>query len=163
LPKTCWLDGGRPSHLIEGYESKALPIVQGDALGYLRGLPDACLGAVTSFHMAEHLPFDVVLTLVDESLRVLKSGGILILETPNPANLLVGAHTFHLDPMHLKPLPSPMLRFFVEGRGFCDVHVRELHPYPEVVRLHDDGSGVAGRLNDCLYGPQDYAVIGRKP
>ena len=149
--------------MIECSESKALPIVQGDALGYLRGLPDACLGAVTSFHMVEHLPFDVVLTLVDESLRVLKSGGILILETPNPANLLVGAHTFHLDPTHLKPLPSPMLRFFVEGRGFCDVHVRELHPYPEVVRLQDDGSGVARRLNDYLYGPQDYAVIGRKP
>lgn len=153
----------RNAAMIECSDSKALPIVQGDALGYLRGLPDACLGAVTSFHMVEHLPFDVVLTLVDESLRVLKSGGILILETPNPANLLVGAHTFHLDPTHLKPLPSPMLRFFVEGRGFCDVHVRELHPYPEVVRLQDDGSGVARRLNDCLYGPQDYAVIGRKP
>jgi O-antigen chain-terminating methyltransferase len=56
-----------------------------------------------------------------------------------------------------------MLRFFVEARGFCDVDVWELHPYPEAVRFPDDGKGIANRLNDYFYGPQDYAVIGRKP
>jgi O-antigen chain-terminating methyltransferase len=113
--------------------------------------------------MVEHMPFDTILTLVDEALRVLKPGGILILETPNPQNILVGSYTFHFDPTHLKPLPSPMLRFFVEARGFCHVQVRDLHPYPETVRVPDDGKGVAARLNDYLYGPQDYAVIGKKP
>lgn len=149
--------------MIERCKSLSLSVAKGDALSHLGGLPDSSLGAITAFHLVEHMPFELVIQLVDESLRVLKSGGILILETPNPANLLVGAHTFYLDPTHLKPLPSPMLRFFVEGRGFCDVHVRELHPYPDVVRLPDEGSGVGSRLNDCIYGPQDYAVIGRKP
>jgi O-antigen chain-terminating methyltransferase len=148
--------------MVERCKALGLPVAQGDSLLYLSSFPDASLGAVTAFHMVEHMPFDVVLTLVDESLRVLKPGGLLILETPNPANLQVGAFSFHLDPTHLKPLPSPMLRFFVEGRGFCDVHVKELHPYPEVVRFADDGRGVASRLNDYFYGPQDYAVIGRK-
>jgi O-antigen chain-terminating methyltransferase len=113
--------------------------------------------------MVEHLPFEATLALVDECLRILRTGGILILETPNPKNILVGAHAFHFDPSHLKPLPSPMLRFFVEARGFCDVDVWELHPYPEAVRFPDDGKGIANRLNDYFYGPQDYAVIGRKP
>jgi 2-polyprenyl-3-methyl-5-hydroxy-6-metoxy-1,4-benzoquinol methylase len=149
--------------MIEFCKSAGLDATQGDALSYLDTLPDACMGAVTSFHMVEHMPFDAVLTLVDGTLRVLKPGGILILETPNPENLLVGAHTFYLDPTHLKPLPSPMLRFFVEARGFCDVNVRELHPFPEAFRLPDDGEGIGSRLNDYLYGPQDYAVIGRKP
>jgi O-antigen chain-terminating methyltransferase len=149
--------------MVERCQSLGLPVSHGDALPFLGTLPDACLGALTAFHMVEHMPFDVVLALVDESLRVLKQGGILILETPNPANVLVGSHTFHLDPTHLKPLPSPMLRFFVEGRGFCNVYVQELHPYPQVVRLPEDGSGIATRINDFLYGPQDYAVIGRKP
>jgi SAM-dependent methyltransferase len=139
-----------------------LEVVQADALPYLRSLPAECFGAVTAFHLVEHMPFDVVLSLVDESLRVLKPGGLLILETPNPANLQVGTLTFHLDPTHRKPLPSAMLRFFVEGRGFCDVLVQELHPYPEVLRLAEDGNGAASRLNEWLYGPQDYAVIGRK-
>jgi SAM-dependent methyltransferase len=149
--------------MVERCKSLGLPVLQDDALSYLGSLPDACIGAVTSFHMVEHMPFDVIMTLIDESLRVLKPGGILILETPNPANLLVGAYTFHFDPTHLKPLPGPLLRFAVEARGFCDVHVRELHPYPEAVRLADDGRGVASRLNDYLYGPQDYAVIARRP
>ena len=112
--------------------------------------------------MVEHMPFDAIMTLVDEALRALKSGGILILETPNPENLLVSSYTFHLDPTHRHPLPSPMLRFFVEARGFSNVHVKELHPYPEAMQFPDD-TAIARRLNRHLYGPQDYAVIGRKP
>lgn len=149
--------------MIESCRNAGLDVIQGDALQYLASLPDASLGGITSFHMVEHLQFDTTLALIDEALRVLKTGGLLILETPNPQNILVGACTFHLDPTHLKPLPSPMLRFFVEARGFCDAHVRELHPYPDTVRFPDDGKGVSNRLNDYLYGPQDYAVIGRKP
>jgi SAM-dependent methyltransferase len=149
--------------VIEYCKSAGLDVIHGDALSYLGTLPDASLGALTSFHMIEHLPFDLTLALIDEGLRVLKTGGILILETPNPQNILVGTHTFYLDPTHLKPLPSSMVRFFVEARGFCNVHVRELNPYPASVRLADDGRGLASRLNDYLYGPQDYAVIGQKP
>jgi O-antigen chain-terminating methyltransferase len=149
--------------VIEYCKSAGLDVVHGDALSCLRALPDASLGALTSFHMIEHLPFDVILTLIDEALRALKTGGILILETPNPQNILVGSHTFYLDPTHLKPLPSAMVRFFVEARGFCNVQVRELNPYPASVRFADDGKGLANRLNDYLYGAQDYAVIGQKP
>lgn len=149
--------------MIERCRSLGLPVEQGDSLAHLNALPDECLGAVTAFHMVEHMPFEVILRLIDEILRVLKPGGVVILETPNPANFSVGAHTFHLDPTHLKPLPSPMLRFFVEGRGFCNVQVRELHPYPEAVLLPNDNGGVASRFNESFYGAQDYAVIGRKP
>jgi len=148
---------------IEYCKSANLDVIHGDALSSLGTLRDASIGAVTSFHMIEHLPFEVTLALIDEALRVLKTGGILILETPNPQNILVGAHTFYLDPTHVRPLPSAMLRFFVEARGFCNVQVRELNPYPASMRLADDGKGLANRLNDYLYGPQDYSVIGQKP
>jgi len=148
---------------IQYCKSAGLDVIYGDALSSLGTLRDASIGAVTSFHMIEHLPFEVTLALIDEALRVLKTGGILILETPNPQNILVGAHTFYLDPTHVRPLPSAMLRFFVEARGFCNVQVRELNPYPASMRLADDGKGLAGRLNDYLYGPQDYSVIGQKP
>jgi 2-polyprenyl-3-methyl-5-hydroxy-6-metoxy-1,4-benzoquinol methylase len=148
--------------MIDYCKGAGLDVIQDDALSYLGTLPEACMGAVTSFHMVEHLTFEAVLALVDEVLRILKPGGMVVFETPNPGNLLVGAHTFHLDPTHLKPLPSSMLRFFVEARGFCDVQVLELNPCPETERLPDDGA-VASRMNAYLYGPQDYAVIGRKP
>ncbi|MGH9343967.1 MAG: methyltransferase domain-containing protein [Terriglobia bacterium] len=153
----------RNEAMIECSQGAELEVTQSDALSYLRSLADSSLGCITSFHMVEHLPFEITLALVDEALRVLKSGGILILETPNPQNILVASQNFYTDPTHLKPLPSPMLRFFVEARGFCGVQVWDLHPYPEAVRFPDDGRGMANRLNDYLYGPQDYAVIGRKP
>jgi ubiquinone/menaquinone biosynthesis C-methylase UbiE/predicted nucleic acid-binding Zn-ribbon protein len=140
-----------------------LPASKGEALSYLGSLPDSSIGAITAFHMVEHMPFDAIVSLIDQALRVLKRGGAIVLETPNPANIQVGACTFHLDPTHLKPVPSPMLRFVVEARGFCEVQVRELHPYPEVLLLPDDVNGIASRVNQLLYGPQDYAVIGRRP
>jgi SAM-dependent methyltransferase len=149
--------------MIQHCRSAGLDAVQGDALDHLRGLPDASQGAVTSFHMVEHLPFEVTLAVIDEALRVLKPGGVLILETPNPQNILVGACNFYFDPTHLKPLPSPMLRFFVEARGFCDAQIWDLHPYPKSVALADEGMGIANRLNQMLYGPQDYAIVARRP
>jgi O-antigen chain-terminating methyltransferase len=149
--------------MVQECRSAGLDVTQGDALSYLRSLPDASKGGVTSFHMVEHLPFEVTLTLIDEVLRVLKPGGIIILETPNPSNLFVGAHTFYLDPSHIKPLPSAMLRFFVEARGFIHARVLELNPCPEAMLLPDDDNGIGKRLNEYFYGPRDYAVVGRKP
>jgi SAM-dependent methyltransferase len=150
----------RNEQMVENCRAAGFDVQTADALGYLRSLPADSLGAVTAFHLVEHLPFDIVLGIVDESLRVLRAGGVLILETPNPQNLLVGACNFHFDPTHLRPLPSPMLRFFVEARGFCRVEIRNLHPYETAVRFPDEGDLIAARLNDFLYGPQDYAVIG---
>jgi hypothetical protein len=97
---------------------------------------------------------------LDETVRVLKPGGIAIFETPNPQNVLVGSCNFYMDPTHRNPLPSPMLRFLAEARGLCRVSVLDLHPYPEA--FHLDGSELATRFNQYFYGPQDYAVIGWK-
>jgi len=149
--------------MIEQCNSLGLNVIQADAITHLSAAGASSLGAVTSFHMVEHFPFDITLTLIDEALRVLKPGGILILETPNPQNLLVGSHNFYLDPTHVKPLPSLMLRFFVEARGFYDATVLELQPYPEAVRFPENGNPIATRLNEYFYGPQDYAVVGRRP
>ena len=100
--------------------------------------------------------------MLDEVVRVLTPGGVAVIETPNPANLMVGAHTFYLDPTHLRPLPAPMLRFLVEARGLVRIEVRELHPYPIAERIRRDDA-VSRRVNELLYGPRDYAVIGYRP
>lgn len=149
--------------MLEECLARGLKVERGDVLGYLQQVPEATLGAITSFHVVEHLPFERVILLIDEALRALRPNGILILETPNPDNLLVGASTFYLDPTHIRPIPSGTLRFVVEARGFCDAEVWNLHPMPESARLPEDTGGVAGRLNELLCGPRDYAVIGRRP
>ncbi|HQX08530.1 MAG TPA: methyltransferase domain-containing protein, partial [Zoogloea sp.] len=88
-----------------------------DALQWLRGLPDDFALAITAFHLMEHLPFSVRLALVAECARVLKPGGLLILETPNPENIWVGTHTFYHDPTHSQPLTPDSLEFLVNYHG----------------------------------------------
>ena len=142
-------------------EEAGLDIRQEDALLHLRGLPDASLAAVTAFHLIEHLPFELLLELVQEASRVVAPGGLIILETPNPENIRVGACSFYNDPTHRHPIPPSVARFLVENRGFLRVEILPLHPCPDSERVAAD-SDLAKRFNQFFYGPQDYAVIGHK-
>jgi SAM-dependent methyltransferase len=148
--------------LIEQCRQQGLDVVESDALAYLGSLPDSSVGGVTGFHIIEHLRFDVMIRLLDETVRVLKSGGVAIFETPNPENVLVGSYTFYLDPTHRNPLPSAVIKFFGEARGLCRVEIMHLHPHPEALKVEEAGLEVAKRFNEYFYGPQDYAMVGWK-
>jgi len=132
-----------------------------DALSALRELPDDSQALVSGFHIAEHLPFDTLYALVDEARRVLAPGGVLILETPNPENLLVGSHTFYHDPTHRNPLTPTAMTFLLTYHGFSEVQVRRFNPYPDDARLPGDDP-LTERINGHLCGPQDFAIVGRK-
>ena len=149
--------------MVDQCRGLGLEVTESDALGHLRSLPDGGMGAITGHHIIEHLPFDIVIALFDECLRVLVPGGVVIFETPNPANLLVGACNFYLDPTHRNPLPSQTVSFMAEARGFCRVKTLPLHPMAEFGRMNQDREGIEGKLTDLLFGPQDYAVIGYRP
>jgi SAM-dependent methyltransferase len=148
--------------MLDVCRSLNLPVTEADCLGYLDSLPDNSIGAVTAFHVLEHLPYSDVIGFLDQALRVLKPNGLLILETPNPSNILVGSCTFYLDPTHRNPLPSAMLRFFVEARGFTDCRILELCPDPALSQFPSGDDSPSKRLNEYLYGPRDYGVIAHK-
>lgn len=137
-----------------------LNVVHDDAITYLGRLEPGTLGAVTGFHIIEHLPFSAMVALIDASLHALASGGVVIFETPNPANLLVASRWFYLDPTHRNPLPGEMVAMIAEARGFINVEIRELHPMQQRFEAHDHV--LAGQLDAMFYGPQDYALIARK-
>lgn len=146
--------------MVEECHARNLKATLGDALAILRTFPERSLGAVTGFHIIEHLPFGILVTLFDEVLRVLKPGGMVIFETPNPANLQVAAERFYMDPTHLNPLPSDLISFIATARGFSKVEVLELHPMDWPDRDYDDP--MLGLLQRKLFGPQDYSIIGWK-
>ena len=148
--------------LVEQCQQRGLGVVEGDGLAYLRSVPDASLGAVTGFHIIEHLPLEGLIKLLDETVRVLIPGGVAIFETPNPQNVLVGSHNFYLDPTHRNPLPSSVMQFIAEARGLCRVKIIELHPYPVASHVQETHLEVAQRFNEYFYGPQDYGVVGWK-
>ncbi len=138
-----------------------LDCVQADALDNLAARPANSLGAITGFHIIEHLPFKVTVRIIDEALRVLAPGGLLILETPNPANLLTASRWFYLDPTHRNPLPGEMVAMIAEARGFPMPEILELHPM--AARFPGNDQQLAAALDKIFYGPQDYALIARKP
>lgn len=151
---------------VEICRGKGLDVVEGDVLMFLRSLPDGAVGAVTGMHLAEHLPFDVLITMIDECRRVLCKGGVLALETPNPENLLVGSHYFYMDPTHRNPLPPEALRWIVEARGFhlCRIErwtvAREM-ALPRPLEADAPGAEVVNFMLERLSAAPDYAVIGR--
>ena len=148
--------------LLAQCQERGLDVTEDDALRHLRNLAPSSVGVVTGFHIVEHISIDTLVKVLDETIRVLKPGGIALFETPNAGNVLVGSHNFYLDFTHRNPLPSETMQFLLEARGFCDVQVLNLHPYPESLHLKDDGTEVTKRFNEYFYGPQDYAVIGRR-
>jgi O-antigen chain-terminating methyltransferase len=139
-----------------------LDVSDADALALLTKTPTASLGAVTGFHIVEHLPLPYLVSMLKETARTLRPGGIAIFETPNPENVLVGSHTFYLDPTHLKPIPPATLKFFMEAAGLRDVELVFLHPSPAHEQLTTGDPAVGAFLNSRFFGPRDYAVIAHK-
>jgi SAM-dependent methyltransferase len=149
--------------LVEECCQAGLDVVESDILTYLYALPNSSIGGVTGFHIIEHLPFDVLLDLFDETVRVLQPGGVAIFETPNPQNVLVSTLEFYNDPTHRTPLPSTLLKFIAEVKGLQRIKLLQLHPFPEAHKVQEAGLEIAKRFNELFYGPQDYALVGWKP
>jgi O-antigen chain-terminating methyltransferase len=148
---------------LEGCRELGLDVVEQDVIGYLRNLKANTVGAVTSFHLIEHLPLKTLIALLDEILRVLRPGGLVILETPNPANTQVGSYNFYFDPTHRNPLPGPLTQYLLEARGFCRTKFMPLHPSWEIPDILTEGDSHVQRvIYQFFFGPQDYAVLAYK-
>lgn len=152
--------------------ARGLDARETEAIEHLRGLADASLAAVTGMHIIEHIPFPSVVTLFDEVRRVLRPGGVVVFETPNPENLDVGACSFYMDPTHLHPLPPPLIEFTALARGFDEVEIRRLTDHRPVPIPPDDGNArssasdplqwLLDRARERLSVAPDYAVIAWK-
>lgn len=146
--------------VVERVRSLRLEVVEEDALAYLRNLPDESLNCVTGFHFIEHLPFETLIELLDETARTLRPGGLVIFETPNPKNLVVGACNFYSDPTHLKPLFPETVQFILSNRGFADVRIEYVNAVGGSPFTGESQSSQA--LDSWFYSPRDFAVIGRR-
>ncbi|TPN01692.1 class I SAM-dependent methyltransferase [Mesorhizobium sp. B2-1-3A] len=128
-----------------------------DAVDYLGGRPNNSVAVISAFHMVEHVPTDYLIRLLDECNRVLTNDGLLILETPNPENISVGTHTFHLDPTHRTPLPPSLLEFLVEQAGFAETAILRLNGIPATE------TGPMERSFHLMFEvARDYACLARK-
>lgn len=138
-----------------------LDVREQDVLTALEATPDDSLSLITAFHLVEHLPFEDVAWIVREAQRVLAPGGVLIFETPNPHNLIVGATSFHNDPTHRSPLTHPVLSVLFETAGYSSCEVLFLNPHE---RLNEflTKPNFDHEIAYLLFGAQDFAIIGQK-
>jgi len=151
---------------------------EGDLFATLAAVEPGSLGAVVSFHVIEHLPPDSLDRLARLAFRALAPGGVLILETPNPLSVLVAARSFWLDPTHQRPVHPDSLGLLVRVAGFDPVERLDLRPFPDDDRLPevdlaalpesqaelaDRVNRLRDRLDELLFGYQDYALVATKP
>jgi O-antigen chain-terminating methyltransferase len=89
----------------------------------------------------------------------LRRGGLLAIETPNPECLAIFATHFYLDPTHARPIPHPLMVFYMEEAGFGLIEVHELSQavdsMPELAELPE-------AFRKRFFGGLDYAIVGRK-
>ena len=155
---------------------EGLDVAHGDALAYLEATEEGALGGVFAAHVAEHLPPPVLVRFLDLAASRLRPGGLLVLETPNPVSLVALKHYF-ADLTHAQPLVPETLAFLVRSAGLTVEETRYLNEPPDAERMRavrlpaDERYAEAQealdadvrRLNEVVFGPQDYAVVARRP
>lgn len=151
---------------IERARAAGLDASRADLVEALEASGDGSLGGVVSVQVFEHLTLPVVLQVLQMAKRKLRPGGILLVETVNLASLVTFSRAWTIDPTHRQALHPLTLRFLVEEAGFSHVELLysgDVEPEHRIEASSDDPVQVrnAAILNELVFGPQDYAVIGR--
>lgn len=94
-----------------------LEITLQESIAFLKSQPSSSMDVITSFHMVEHMEMIEVIELCSEATRVLKPNGLLIIETPNPLNVLISSYYFYLDPTHKRQVPPELLEVYIHAGG----------------------------------------------
>ncbi|MDX1583779.1 MAG: class I SAM-dependent methyltransferase, partial [Thermoanaerobaculia bacterium] len=134
----------------------------------LEGIESGSVGAVYASHVVEHLNTSALLSLMTESWRILRDGGVLVIETPNAQSLMVSGSEFWKDPSHVAPRHPAALIIVGREIGFELLESKTLHPYGDAAKLEiseeqpDDLQRLVDRLNEILFGDQDLRVVMRK-
>jgi O-antigen chain-terminating methyltransferase len=147
--------------MVAQCKARGLKVELRDAIEHLHSLRANTQGAVTAFHLIEHLPFETLLELFRQARRVLKPGGVAIFESPNCKNLVVGACNFHIDPTHRHPVFPETAELILASQGFEKIRIEYLSPVPDVKFAANTPELAA--IKDLLYGPQDFGIIAYKP
>ena len=165
------------AEMVAHCRAQGLDVVEGDLFDQLAKEPRESLGAVVSFHVIEHLPAALLERLAALAFAALRPGGVLVLETPSPLSLVVAARNFWLDPTHQRPVHPSYLADLARRQGFEEVEVLPLRPFPPDQRLPevpldaidaglhplaDRVNRLRDRLDDLLFGSQDYGLVARK-
>ncbi len=157
--------------------SHGLDVRQTDALEYLEKSPPGSIDGVFMDDVIEHLETDYMLRLLGLISTRLAKGRYFIVKTINPLSLATFTD-YYIDVTHVRALHPAALQYMIKSEGFEAAEIMFLARVPDRERLRkfEMSPGLSDRerrmaetynrnidvLNGLLFGPEDYAVIGRK-
>lgn len=162
------IDGNR--EMVHACREKGLTAEVGDIVTFVAEGASASSGGIFAAQVIEHLPPSIVRKFLGDCFRILRDDGRVVLETVNPQSV-VAFVAFYRDLTHQKPLHPETLDFMLRAVGFRDVETRYTSPVSERSRLlnltdespeSDTLNQNFEKLNELLFGDQDYAVIATK-
>lgn len=153
---------------VADLKAKDIDVTLGGVPQCFEGIPHDSIGSVLAMHVVEHLPVELLFALFANAARVLKRGGLLMIETPNAESLMMSASDFWRDPTHLAPRHPAALTVLGREYGFSIDEIRAIHPMPEGNQLaaaEDDSPSVRRAItviNETIFGPQDVRIVMRR-
>lgn len=138
---------------------KGLNVEHADLFAHLSDLPDRSLGGIFCAQVIEHLsPFRLP-DMIRLASAKLSRDGLLAIETPNPECLAIFASHFYLDPTHTRPVPHPLMAFYMEEFGLGQVETQRLSP---AVESMPSLAALPEAFREAFFGGLDYAIFGIK-
>jgi 2-polyprenyl-3-methyl-5-hydroxy-6-metoxy-1,4-benzoquinol methylase len=139
--------------------SKNLRAEEADLFAWLSSLDDGSLDGIFCAQVIEHLPPARLPEFVRLAAAKLARDGRIVFETPNPACLAIFATHFFLDPTHTRPVPAPLLAFYLEEAGFGRLETRFTQPamdsMPSLAEL-------PAAFRQEFFNALDYAILARR-
>jgi len=173
------------AEMVEVCKARGLDATAGDAVSYLDGLPDESLGGLLAIQVVEHLEPGYLQRFVQTAFYKLRPGGIMMLETINPACWVAFFESYIRDLTHVRPIHPETLQYLLHASGFSSATIVYRAPIAEEARLQkvtpsverfgegDQADRVAelvtafnrnmDRLNSHMFTFQDYAAVAKRP
>lgn len=140
------------SKYIESAHEKGFDVVHADIMKFMEEY-EGKISGFSAFHLFEHLEFEQIFDLVYLIDKKMEKGGLVLIETPNPANLQVGSTSFYYDHTHKTKLPPQFLKSIFEYFKFSNIGF--IYSSPQKEKLTSD-------VEELLFGHQDYAIVANK-
>lgn len=122
-----------------------------DLFAYLDTVEDGTLPGVFCAHVVEHLDPLLLPGLISLLSRKMQPEGVIVIETPNPEDAETMARYFWIDPTHIQPVPSALLRFYLEETGFGNIEIESGPDYvASAAKLGPSGAGLGESVKSTV-------------